>query len=252
MNLTIMTSPNLLSQRKGLDIFACMIVISLLLHASLSLVMLLPARGYAPEHPPLFVDLSSMAAAPASEPLAEPSPDEPAESVPVEPAPPVEPPPPTAAETLQNTVAATREQAAVQPEAVHQTAIGLGMTSGYFGSFAEGATLKDDIREYYFALMRRINEVWWTRSGASAFGKGASFVLFISRDGKVIDCRLLQSSGNRNQDTQLMEAVRLAEPLPPLPASYPDFVFNAPIRFVPPLQLMIPGLKPSLTPPPHG
>ena len=117
------------------------------------------------------------------------------------------------------------------------------MISGHFASFAEGESLKDDIRVYYFSLMRRINEVWWL-SGASkgSFTFAASVNLQISRDGKVISCELLESSGNREQDQALLDSVKRAEPLPPLPASYPSKTFNAPIRFVPPLRLMLPGL----------
>jgi len=116
------------------------------------------------------------------------------------------------------------------------------MISGHFASFAQGESLKDEIRVYYFELMRRINEVWWTTGAAKgSFIAAASVNLVISRDGKVAGCELLQSSGSREQDLALLESIRKAEPLPPLPQSYRQLTFNAPIRFVPPLRLMFPG-----------
>jgi TonB family protein len=118
------------------------------------------------------------------------------------------------------------------------------MFSGRFESFAEGVTLKDEIREYYFTLMRRINEVWWT-SGLSGTNvtSTAAVNLMISREGKLLVCELLQSSGNPDQDRALVSAVKAAEPLPPLPRSYLQPTFSAPIRFMPPLRLMLPGFS---------
>lgn len=239
------TTYSLPGQRKYIDIFTCMLLISLLLHGVLSVFVLIPARTMVQGRQPLMVDLNSLppSVAPGAEPLADESEAQP------EPAssPAESQPPPTEAEALRQSVAETLHQAAATPEVVHRSSIGLGITSGYFGSFAEGATLKDDIREYYFSLMRRLNETWWTHSASGAAVRSASFVLVVSRDGKVVACELLESSGNPEYDQLLRETVKLAEPLPPLPPSFPDRNFNAPIRFVPPLNLMLPALlrKPS-------
>jgi len=152
---------------------------------------------------------------------------------------------------LDKAIESSLQKAVQTPDAVHESSIGLGMISGHFASFADGESLKDDIRVYYFSLMRRINEVWWM-SGASkgSFTFAASVILHISRDGKVVACDLLESSGNREQDLVLLDSVKRAEPLPPLPASYPGKIFNAPIRFVPPLRLMFSGF-PKKTVSPH-
>jgi protein TonB len=117
------------------------------------------------------------------------------------------------------------------------------MISGHFASFAQGESLKDEIRAYYFVLMRRINEVWWTTGAAEGnFVAPASVTIMISRDGTVVGCELLESSGSREQDLALLESIKKAAPLPPLPQSFPQRTFNAPIRFVPPLRLMFSGL----------
>jgi len=230
----------LLRQRRTLDIFACMIALSMLLHLAASVIFVLPGRFSRAGAPPVYLELqnSMETAAPAAVPTQE----EPAVNPP---APPVaeaaaEPAPATA--KLEQSVANSLQKAAQTPEAVHESAIGLGMISGHFASFAEGASLKDDVRVYYFALMRRINEAWWTSGAAKgSFANAAAVNLIISRDGKVVACELQESSGSREQDKALLEAVRTAEPLPPLPQSYLWPTFTAPIRFVPPLRLMFPG-----------
>lgn len=249
MEQSITTCPEPL-QRKSLDIFICMLVISMILHVVISVFVLVPGRTMVQGRQPLYVDLGTMPAVshPAKSVVAEEY--EPAE----EPeAPPVENPaePLSQAETLDKSVSETLRDAAGRPEVVHRSSIGLGITSGYFGSFAEGETLRPEIREYYFNLMRRINEVWWTRSASTPSLNGASFILVVNREGKVVACQPLQGSGDPRNDQVLMETVKLAEPLPPLPDGYPDRDFNAPIRFIPPLNLMLPGFMRKQTAP-HG
>jgi len=237
MTVDLDPSSQLLRQRRSIDILVCTIAISFILHIVASTILLLPGHYSVPLSAPLFVDLKSMAV-PVEAPLQEvPSPEVPSvpetESVPL-----VNP------ETvkMERAIESTLQKAAVSPEVVHENSIGLGMISGHFSSFAQGESLKDEIRVYYFELMRRINEVWWT-AGASkgSFVASASVNLVISRDGKVVGCELMESSGSREQDQALLESIKKAEPLPPLPTSFRQLTFNAPIRFVPPLQLMFPG-----------
>lgn len=239
----------LLRKRHSIDIFVCTVVISLLLHIAASTVLLLPGRYTVPSTAPLFVDLKSMPSLPAA--VESPAEEPPKAEEP--PAPEPQPLPETAPETarLNKAIESSLQKAVQTPEAVHENAIGLGMVSGHFASFAQGESLKDDIRVYYFSLMRRINEVWWTGDATKgAFVAPASVLVTISRDGKVVGCDLLESSGNREQDQALLDSVKKAEPLPPLPSSYQQRTFNAPIRFVPPLRLMFPGFT-KKAPLPH-
>lgn len=241
-------SYGLLKKRHSIDIFAYTVVISLILHLAASTILLLPGRYQVPASAPLFVDLKSMAApaeTTAPEPPQRDNPPEPQTG----PLPEAIPEPAPEAARMGQAIESSLRKAAVTPEAVHESAIGLGMISGHFASFAEGETLKDEIRVYYFELMRRINEYWWTSGAAKgAFTSPVSVNLVISRDGKVVACQLFESSGNREQDQALLEAIKKAEPLPPLPQSFPQHTFNAPIRFVPPLRLMFPMFtrKPAL------
>lgn len=246
MNIDIETSYPLIEKRRSLDIFICTVVISVILHAVASTILLLPGRFTESSSAPLFVDLKAMAAPVAdsvetrTEPpyMPEPLPEEPVEERTPEMA------------KLESAVAESLIASAKEPEAIHQSAIGLGMLSGRFASFAEGETLKDEIRVYYFELMRRINEYWW-RNGAQkgVFDAPVSVNLLISREGRIIACDFFQGSGNREQDQIMVEAIKAAQPLPPLPANFPQKTFNAPIRFVPPLRLMFPfGSKRAAAP----
>jgi protein TonB len=233
-------------RRRSVEVFACMVAISLLLHVALSVFVLIPARNMVQGRQPLFVDLGSLPA-PVPTPSSPPAEDDqlPPPAMPAaEPVPAAESDLPQT-QQLRKTVDQTLQQAADKPEAVHQSSIGLGITSGYFGSFADGQNLKDEIREYYFALMRRINEVWWTHGMAGRSIRGATFVILVNHDGKLVGCDLMESTGNPQDDQLLVESLKLAEPLPPLPRSFVAPVFSAPIRFVPPLNLMSPGFMRS-------
>ena len=237
--MTAETDPSypLLRQRRSIDIFVGTIGISIILHLVASTLLLLPGRYAVPSSQPLFVDLKSLAV-PVETPLPEAQP--PADS----PLPPPETLPEATPETarMEKSIDSSLRRAVQTPEAVHESSIGLGMISGHFASYAQGESLKDEIRVYYFELMRRINEVWWTTGAVKgSFVAAASVNIMISRDGKVVGCELMESSGSREQDQALLESIKNAEPLPPLPQSFHQRTFNAPIRFVPPLRLMFPG-----------
>ena len=243
----------LLTRRRSIDIFVCTIIISLLLHLVASLIFVLPGRYSQNRSTALFLDLQNMPLLPTEGKAPEAAPQQSTEKpseLPVS-EPQTMPTPETA--RMEKAVASSLARAAQTPEAVHENSIGLGMLSGHFASFAQGESLKDEIRVYYFSLMRRINEAWWT-TGASkgSFVNPASVHLSISREGKLLAVELIESSGSREQDKMLIEAIKLAEPLPPLPANYRWPTFDAPIRFVPPLRLMLPGFGNSRKSPGFG
>lgn len=231
-------SEPLVRQRRSLDLFAGAVVMSLVLHLAASVVVVLPGRLVRTAGAPLMLELRNLQTLPESSPgpLPEPAAPDSEETSELS-----EPEPAPAMAQLEAAVSRSLRRAAETPAAAHESAIGLGMISGRFTSFAEGATLKDDIKTYYFALMRRINEVWWTGAAAtSSFSAAASVSLVISRSGRLLDCELLESSGSSEQDRLLLAVIKAAEPLPPLPAEFPESTFSAPIRFVPPLRLMMP------------
>lgn len=140
---------------------------------------------------------------------------------------------------LQAHAQKTLDAAASQPAAMQDASLGLSITSGYFSSIGKGETLRDDIREYYFEMLRRINEKWWmNRECHQAGRRGAIFYLVISRTGAIVDRMLMESSGNPVCDRAMLQTLETAGPLPPLPDTYRGDFFQAPIRFNMPLNLL--------------
>ncbi len=140
---------------------------------------------------------------------------------------------------LQAHAQKTLDDAAAQPAAMQEASLGLSITSGYFSSIGEGETLRDDIRVYYFEMLRRINEKWWSnRESRQAGRKSAVFYLVIARNGAIVDRMLMESSGNPASDRAMLQALEAANPLPPLPDTYRGDFFQAPLRFNMPLNLL--------------
>jgi len=117
--------------------------------------------------------------------------------------------------------------------------MGLGLTKGYFKSLGEGETLRVDIKEYYLEMLQAINEKWWLDEKIDKRRVAPVIVtITIARSGELVNSVMTRSSGNRQYDKAVLEALAKASPLPPLPKSYDQDFFQAPIRLVPPLNLM--------------
>jgi protein TonB len=141
-------------------------------------------------------------------------------------------------EKLQRDVQQSLDNAETNPESLHQRSFGLGLTNGYFSSIAQGESLRGDIREYYFNLLRGINEKWWLNKNSQQGGlRGAIINVIIARDGTVLEKTLIRSSGNPAFDKAIIKTIEDASPLAPLPASYKMDIFSAPLKFVGPLNL---------------
>jgi periplasmic protein TonB len=152
---------------------------------------------------------------------------------------PVPAPPLSELDKLKEHSQRSLESAASQPEAVQGASLGLSITSGYFGAIGEGETLRDDIREYYFEMLRRINAKWWLNRENQQGGRNrAVFYLVIARDGTIVDRMMMTSSGNPAYDRAMMRTLEASSPLPPLPESYRGDFFQAPLRFNVPLNLL--------------
>ncbi len=113
------------------------------------------------------------------------------------------------------------------------------MTRGYFRSLAEGETLRDDIRMYYFSMLQNINEKWWLDESIDRKGiKEVVIDIIVAKNGEIVAKQLIRGSGNAAYDNSVLKALEAASPLPPLPESYHGDFFQAPIRLVPPLNLL--------------
>jgi len=222
--------------------------ISLALHLVISAVLL----GTPPSSPSKgsvsFIDLKNVqlpAELPAPAPATPTAPPvEKAEPVPVAKTPTPEAAPEAApdAAAAQPRDTQAEQAAAARPTVQEQaaaTSFGLGMTKGYFRSIGNGETLRDGVRGYYLDMLERINQQWWLDQGVDKKGIGPIMVnVVIRHDGEIVDVQLMTGSGNPAYDKAVVKALASAGPLPPLPPDYREPFFLAPIRLVPPLNLM--------------
>lgn len=215
------------------------IAASVVLHLACTAVLLsLPQGSPGTPHSITYVDLNAVQQ-PA--PMAVPPPKAaPQEVVPVPETPqvPETVPPPQATETLTQQPPAAPQVTRVE-EQRSQTTIGLGLTKGYFKSLGDGETLREDVKEYYLAMLQQINEKWWMDQQVDKRNLSPVVVILtVARSGEIIGSEILRGSGNPRYDRAVLVSLTAANPLPPLPDNYNGETFQAPIRLVPPLNLM--------------
>jgi protein TonB len=179
----------------------------------------------------------------------ESSPSTPAEAVqkvrdegvvsPEESSPPEDLSPPSELDKLTENNRRSVAEAGKESGAIDGASLGLSITNGYFASIGDGETLRDDIREYYLDILRRINEKWWVSGGGRLSpNRNAVFFLIVARNGAIVDKMLVESSGNPAFDRAMLHTLESASPLPPLPELYRGDFFQAPLRFNAPLNLL--------------
>lgn len=119
------------------------------------------------------------------------------------------------------------------------TPLGLGMANGFFSSLANGRTLREDIRGYYFDMLEKINHSWWQKAGtlAETAQQEGIIEIQIGRDGILLDVKQMRSSGSREVDLAIIDAINVAAPFPALPGSYEGNVFRAPLKISKPSNL---------------
>lgn len=225
------------SRPKG-DLFGRMVVISLAIHAISSVILLSPQRGAMKLPPVSYIELKDMQFPEKADtvPPQEQKAEEIAETIEEPRTPPSEPL--SEADKLQRDVRQSLADAETNPDSLQERSFGLGLTNGYFSSIAQGETLRGDIREYYFSMLREINEKWWLNKESQQAGlRGALINIVVARNGAILQQKLVRSSGNRDFDRAMMKTIEAASPLPPLPQSYELDSFSAPLRFTGPLNL---------------
>ena len=117
--------------------------------------------------------------------------------------------------------------------------LGLGMANGYFSSLADGRTLRDDIRGYYFDILEKINLQWWQKAGTikEVAQQDGIIEIQIGRDGKLFDVRQMRGTGSSVADRAIINAIAEAAPFPALPTSYELEIFRAPLKISKPSHL---------------
>ncbi len=214
------------------------LVISLMLH--LLAVAFIIAAGGAIRNRPIIngILVENIALAPAISRI------KPVEPLPA-PTPPETAPPSDASpdeETLQASPAAqtpSPENGSKGIKELMTTPLGLGMTYGYVSSLAEGRTLREDIRGYYFELVEKINREWWKRADGlkEPIRRDGIIELYVRPDGTVDSLRMNQGTGSWEADQVLQDVIKAVSPLPPLPASFNQKMFLAPLRIKAPSYL---------------
>lgn len=150
---------------------------------------------------------------------------------------------PEAPAQAQESKAAPKPPAATRETAVEEqrprSTLGLGLTKGYFKSLGDGETLRPGIRNYYLDMLQGINEKWWLDQQVDKAQIRTIVVnIVVARNGDIVNSAIVTSSGNAGYDKAVQAALTAASPLPPLPEEYEGDFFMAPIRLVPPLNLM--------------
>lgn len=124
-------------------------------------------------------------------------------------------------------------------QVLKSTPLGMGMMHGYFSSIAEGRTLREDIREYYFEIVEKINREWWKNAvNITDQMRQDGFVeVQILRDGSLASVRTLQKTGSRQADDLLASIIRASAPFPPLPRTFEQDAFQIPLRIKAPTTM---------------
>ena len=114
-----------------------------------------------------------------------------------------------------------------------------GTGAGESGSSSEGQiavplnTQDPRYAEYFAELKRRIEDKWTYPSEASRKGQsGGGEVRFVlHKNGSVRTVQIVHSSGVQILDSYIENAIRMAQPFPPIPASVGDDVLPISINF---------------------
>ena len=214
------------------------IAASITLHLICVFVLLtLPPGSRTPTPSVTYVDLgATQHPAPTTAPPREATPPTP---VPEAQTPPVPESPPQARQPQTSPAQSPATQETRVEEQRSHTVMGLGLTKGYFRSLGEGETLRVGIKGYYLEMLQGINEKWWIDQELDKRHLAPVVInLTVARNGEIVDTVIMRGSGNSRYDKAVLKALAAASPLPPLPPSYEGDFFQAPIRLVPPLNLM--------------
>lgn len=219
--------------------FALGIAASVILHLVCTVVLMSLPEGSQTTQSVTYVDLSTV-----REPAPMPAPQTKAPLEPVAPEPqtPVLPETPIAPPEKIEPSTDVQQQPVAPPEPVaeqlSQTSLGLGLTKGYFKSLGSGETLREDIKDYYLEMLQGVNEKWWLDPKLDKRGSTIVVNITVARNGEIVESQILSGSGDSRYDRAVLAALAAASPLPPLPITYNGEFFQAPIRLVPPLNLM--------------
>ncbi|WP_179953212.1 energy transducer TonB [Desulfobotulus mexicanus] len=97
-----------------------------------------------------------------------------------------------------------------------------GRGAGPAGTQGSGGAAAGRARDLYISLAAHRVQQNWAYAGSGRSDQGAVVVFEISREGRVRNLRLQQSSGNRHIDESARRAILKAEPFQPFPEALSD------------------------------
>jgi TolA protein len=110
-----------------------------------------------------------------------------------------------------------------------------GVPGGVPGGTGGGGMANLRFSQYYQSIYEKIYLAWtlpeYVRERESS--REAIVVIKVQRDGKILSAVFEKTSGNQQFDTSVMNAIKKANPLPPLPDDFRETFLEIGVRFIP-------------------
>lgn len=104
---------------------------------------------------------------------------------------------------------------------------------GTKGGGTTGGKLKSEHPAYYSIIHDKVQEQWIYPEGFELKKISIIVGIRIDKNGKLLELAVEQSSGNKRFDESLLNAVKKAEPFPPLPRDFEGKYLETGLRFCP-------------------
>mgnify|MGYP000008797585 CR=1 FL=1 len=110
-----------------------------------------------------------------------------------------------------------------------------GVPGGVPGGTGGGGMADLRFRQYYQLIYEKIYQAWTLPEYVMERERSreAIVVIKVQRDGKILSAVFETTSGNQQFDISVMNAIKKANPLPPLPDDFRDSFLEIGVRFIP-------------------
>jgi TolA protein len=113
---------------------------------------------------------------------------------------------------------------------------GAGVPGGVPGGTGGGGMANLRFSQYYQSIYAKVYQAWTLPEYVieKEGSREAIVAITVQRDGKILSAVFEKTSGNQQFDASVMNAIKKANPLPPLPDDFRESVLEIGIRFIPP------------------
>ncbi|MEK6759272.1 MAG: cell envelope integrity protein TolA [Deltaproteobacteria bacterium] len=108
-----------------------------------------------------------------------------------------------------------------------------GITTARETGSGRSAAIEAKYPAYYSIIKDRVQAAWIYPEGFNANDVSIVISIKIGKSGRLIDSWVEKSSGNKNFDDSLINAVKKASPFPPLPQDFKNVYLETGLRFCP-------------------